>query len=383
MFNIAVLDTVSDVGLRLLPGRYSIIDNPEEAHGIVIRASSMHGVPLGKNLLAVAKIGSAGVYNIPVDKCTERGIAVFNTPGLSANAVKEFALAGLFLAARNILDGSNWLRSLSGDVSGRIEQEKSRFSGSEIAGKTIGIVGLGYIGSLVAEAAACLGMKVLAYDPVRKDGQRPPASVILLESLHALLSQSDYVSLHVALSDQTKGIIGASEIAAMKAGASLLNYASSDTVNEAAVLSALQSRKIHRYVTDFPSEAMLHAENAICTPHLGSSTKEAEEQSAVAGIQQLRDYLEAGTVKNSVNFPECVSTRAQTAHKVAVFSKNTCRPETIAERLAKLGCEVRAMECASDESHSYCLFDIDREMAEKVVKDNLTLDGILFARPIS
>lgn len=310
MYTIRTLNNISQTGLSKLPPQEFTIDpdaaNPE---GIILRSYDMHQMELPENLLGVARAG-AGTNNIPIDKCSERGIPVFNTPGANANAVKELVLAGLLVSSRRIIAGAAWVQSLkdSEDVEKAVEAGKKQFTGPEIAGKTLGVIGLGAIGVQVANAALDLNMNVIGYDPflTLESAWHLSASVDKAETLEELVSQSDYITIHIPLNDKTRHTFNKELFAATKKGARLLNFARGGLVDHAALKEAIEKGIIARYITDFPTAELLGIENVIVTPHLGASTPESEENCAEMAAVELREYLRYGNIRNSVNFPGCI-----------------------------------------------------------------------------
>ena len=307
MYDILTLNKISQIGLKELDSKYTVSDACENPDGIIVRSASMHEFDFSEKTLAVARAG-AGVNNIPVDKCTEKGIVVFNTPGANANAVKELVIAGLMLSSRRVAAAYDWCKTLKGEgenVGKLVEKGKSQFAGPEILGKTLGVVGLGAIGRLVAVAANNLGMKIVGYDPYFNDSLKGelPADTEYVDSLDAIYEKSDYITLHLPCTGETKGMINAETIAKMKDGARILNFARGELVKGADMAEAVTSGKIGAYVTDFPSDEVIGVENVTALPHLGASTPESEENCAYMAAVEIREYLEKGNIKNSVNFP--------------------------------------------------------------------------------
>ena len=307
MYDILTLNKISQIGLKELDSKYTVSDACENPDGIIVRSAAMHEFDFSEKTLAVARAG-AGVNNIPVDKCTEKGIVVFNTPGANANAVKELVIAGLMLSSRRVAAAYDWCKTLKGEgenVGKLVEKGKSQFAGPEILGKTLGVVGLGAIGRLVAVAANNLGMKIVGYDPYFNDALKGelPADTEYVDSLDAIYEKSDYITLHLPCTRETKGMINAETIAKMKDGARILNFARGELVKGADMAEAVTSGKIGAYVTDFPSDEVIGVENVTALPHLGASTPESEENCAYMAAVEIREYLEKGNIKNSVNFP--------------------------------------------------------------------------------
>ncbi|WP_339073931.1 phosphoglycerate dehydrogenase [Teredinibacter turnerae] len=311
MYQVRTYNKISDKGLSLFPaGRYSVAEDVSSPEAILLRSHKLHGETLPESVIAVARAG-AGTNNVPVDEYTKSGVVVFNTPGANANAVKELVLAGMLLSSRGILQGRDYVATLGdmtdkGEMSKLLEAEKKRFAGSELAGKKLGIVGLGAIGSMVANAALVLGMDVYGFDPALsvEAAWRLPSDVHRMESLQALLSEIDYLTLHVPAIDATKNMINRDTLGFMKPSAAIMNFARDAIVDSEAVVEALDAGKLRNYVCDFPEPCLIGHEKVIAVPHIGASTAEAEENCAVMAVNQLRDYLENGNIKNSVNFPE-------------------------------------------------------------------------------
>ncbi len=329
MFQIKTYNTISPKGLERFPrGSFEVASAADGADAYLLRSHKLHGEEVPSTLLAVARAG-AGVNNIPVEEYGERGIVVFNTPGANANAVKELVLAGMLLTTRGILPGIDYARSLgtmsdAAEMHQLLEKEKSRFAGNELRGKTLGIVGLGAIGSMVADAALALGMKVLGFDPALSidAAWRLSNAVQRMENLAALLARSDYVSLHVPALESTRHMINATALDALKPGAVLLNFARETIVDPAAVLQNLESGRLGRYVSDFPEPGLINHEKAISMPHMGASTEESEENCAVMAADQLIDFLENGHIVNSVNYPAVRMDRTPGATRLAVANAN-------------------------------------------------------------
>lgn len=310
MYTIKTLNQISQAGLSKLPeAEFHIDSEAARPEGIILRSFDMHSMELNDNLLGVARAG-AGTNNIPIDKCTEMGIPVFNTPGANANAVKELVLAGLLVSSRRIINGAQWVQTLAGNenVEKAVEACKKQFIGPEIAGKTIGVIGLGAIGVLVANAALDLGMDVIGYDPflTLEAAWHLSASVDKAETLEELVSKSDYITIHIPLNDKTRNTFDEKLFAVTKKGARLLNFARGGLVDNEALKDAIEKGIIARYITDFPDETLLGNENIIVLPHLGASTPESEENCAEMAAVELREYLRYGNIRNSVNFPGCI-----------------------------------------------------------------------------
>ena len=325
MYKIGTFNKISPVGLGRLTDDFALVEDQNEANGIILRSYDMHEMDFSDNLLAIGRAG-AGTNNIPVDKCAEQGIVVFNAPGANANAVKELCIAGMLLAARNIPAGLAWAKTLVGNegVGKMIEKGKGQFAGTEIKGKTLGVIGLGAIGVLVANAAEQLGMKVIGYDAFygTKAAHALSPGVKVVEQLKDLYPECDYISIHVPANDSTKGMMNAEAFAQMKDGVVFLNFARDKLMNDADLLAAIDSGKIAKYVTDFADDAVLNAdkEQIIVLPHLGASSEEAEDNCATMAVDQVMDYLENGNIVNSVNYP-AISLGARKGTRVLVIAK--------------------------------------------------------------
>jgi len=306
MFNIMTLNKIAAVGTDRFGGNYAVADNHDNPDAIMVRSASMHDMEFGSNLLAIARAG-AGVNNIPLDKCAEQGICVFNTPGANANAVKELVLCGMLLASRDVVGGISWVKSAKddADIAKSVEKEKSKFAGTELKGKTIGIIGLGAIGALVANAAVSLGMNVIGYDPFLSVNGALSISraVKYVTSTADIYAAADFISVHVPCNDNTKGMINKEAFALMKDGVIILNYARDALINDDDMKEAIASGKVRKYVTDFPNPKTANMEGVIAIPHLGASTEESEDNCAVMAADELVAYLESGNIINSVNFP--------------------------------------------------------------------------------
>lgn len=384
MYKIATLNKISPKGLALLSDKYTIIDNPEEAHGILVRSQDMHSMVFSDNLLAIARAG-AGVNNIPVDLCSQKGIVVFNTPGANANAVKELVLTGILMSARNLTSAIAWAKTIKEDVSKTVEKNKSQFAGHEIKGKTLGVIGLGAIGVMVANAAECLGMRVLGYDPYMsiKSAHALSSTVTVYESLDAILPHCDYITIHVPYMENTKEMINEKRFELMKNGVCLLNFSRDQIVSEQDIMNALESGKVRSYVTDFPSEQMLSTDNAICIPHLGASTKESEENCAVMAVDQLMDYIENGNITNSVNFPNCSLGVLSSKCRIAILNKNIpAMLGKITGILADMNINISDLNNRSKGDLAYTLIDIDSDIDEAELKKALDVNGIISVRVI-
>ena len=322
MYKISTLNKISPAGLSRFNEEYILTDKIEEADGILVRSQDMHEMEFSDNLRAIARAG-AGVNNIPLDRCAENGIVVFNTPGANANAVKELVLCGLFLAARNVPAALDWAKGLTEDVSGAVEKGKSQFAGHEIAGKTLGIVGLGAIGRKVAASAKALGMEIVGYDPYSVSGGE---GISVYTDLEEMLGICDYITLHLPANDTTKGMVDSRLFAAMKDGAVLLNFSRDKLVNDMDLAVALESGRVSQYVTDFPNDNLIGRKNVILLPHLGASTEEAEDNCAAMAADEIRNYFENGNIINSVNFPKLDMGPLEKGIRLSFMVKNMTDP---------------------------------------------------------
>lgn len=382
MKKIAALNKISQKGLGLLTDNYTLIEEPEKADGILVRSHDMHELKFSKNLIAIARAG-AGVNNIPVNNCSEKGIVVFNTPGANANAVKELVLAGLLMAARNIPDALTWVYNVKDDVSKSVEKNKSKFAGEELKGRTLGVIGLGFIGVMVANAAESMGMKVAGYDPyisVQNAHYLSP-SVKIFDELDAMLPHCDYVSIHVPAMKETEKMINAKSFDLMKNRAVLLNFSRDKLVDESALIQALEDKKIKRYVTDFPNDNLVGVRGVIRIPHLGASTKESEENCAIMAVEQMMDYIENGNIKNSVNFPDCNGGPLQSKSRICILNRNIpTMLGKITNIVAEMGINISDLTNKSKGEYAYTLIDIDDEVTEKKIRDALGFEGIISVR---
>jgi len=385
MYKILTHNAISPKGLERLPrDRYEIASEIQHPDAILLRSFKLHGLPIPDSLKAVGRAG-AGVNNIPVAEYTKRGIPVFNTPGANANAVKELVIAGMLLASRNICQAWDFARHLEGDnetISSQVEKSKKQFGGSELAGKTLGVLGLGAIGVRVANAAIALGMDVVGYDPMLTvdSAWQLSSSAAKAVSIDDLLSRSDMVTIHVPLNDQTRGLINAGRIGSMRQGAVLLNFSRAETVDEAAVLAALDGGKIRTYVTDFASPQLVRNGKAIVLPHLGASTAEAEENCAVMVADQIRDFLEDGNIRNSVNFPEVFMPRTEGC-RLAIANENVPNMVgQISSLLADANLNILDLLNKSRGDYAYTLIDLNNPVPDSTLDAIRGISGVLSAR---
>jgi len=382
---ILVLNQISPAGLKQFPAeRYAIVKESQSPDAILVRSHDLHGHPIGPNLRAVGRAG-AGVNNIPVAELSARGIPVFNAPGANANAVKELVLAGMLLAARNLVPALEFVQNLkpgADDLERAVESGKKQFAGVELPGHTLGVIGLGKVGSMVADAAIRLGMQVLGYDPeITVDAAWGLSSLVRRAgSIDEVLKASHFVTLHVPLLDATRNLIGAHNIAHFRQGAVLLNFSREGVVDNGVVLNALDAHRLKYYVSDFPSPELLGKQGVVALPHLGASSREAEENSAVMVVNQLRDYLEDGNLRNSVNFPEAAMAR-ESPYRLAIAHANV--PDMLARIshvLGSAGINIHNMLNKSRADMAYTLVDVDTGVRAQTLDALRQIDGVLGVR---
>ncbi|MBU2044009.1 MAG: phosphoglycerate dehydrogenase [Candidatus Omnitrophica bacterium] len=385
MYKVMKLDKIAAEGLGLFPlDQYEIGTEMTDPQAVILRSFDMHQTDLGQNLLAIGRAG-AGVNNIPVQKCSEKGIVVFNTPGANANAVKELVIAGLFLASRDIAQGIAYCETLKGkgtEVSNLVEKNKKKFAGSEILGKTLGVIGLGKIGVMVANSALDLGMQVIGYDPFIsvESAWGLSRQVQRATGLDMLLANSDYISLHTPLTDTTRGMLNAEKFARMKKGVRILNFSRGGIVNNDDLGLGIKNGTVARYVTDFPDDELLSMENVIPIPHLGASTQEAESNCAVMVAQQLRNFLENGNIKNSVNFPDC-SLEENSNYRLVVMNKNI--PNMVGQVstiLAKANVNIVEMLNKSKGDYACTIIDASSQPSSEMIKTIAKISGVVKVR---
>jgi D-3-phosphoglycerate dehydrogenase len=381
------MNKISPVGLDLFPrDRYEVASDLPNPDAILVRSADLNSAEIPESVIAIARAG-AGYNNIPVAKCSEKGVCVFNTPGGNANAVKELALTALLVSSRKVIPGVEWCKTLAGkaDAPEQVEKGKSQFTGPELMGKTLGVVGLGAIGVRVANAALNLGMKVLGYDPYIsvEAAWNLSRDVKHAETLEGLLGKADYITLHLPLSDATRGLIDAEKFRLMKPGARLINLARGGLVNEADLIEALKAGKISAYVTDFPSAEIIPVPGVIAFPHLGASTPEAEDNCAVMAVRQLMDYLESGAIVNSVNFPRA-RLEQQTGHRLVVVNRNI--PNMVGQIttiLAEAGINIGDLVNHHRDDYAYNIIDTEKlEISEDIQNKLRAVDGILRVRAL-
>ena len=387
MINIKTLNDISPVYANVLPAAdYTVGRDVEDPDAIIVRSADMHDMEVPETLLAVGRAG-AGFNNIPVEDMAKKGIVVFNTPGANANAVKELAIAALLLGSRDIVGGIEWCYSLKGkgaEVAKLVEKGKNQFVGPELYGKTIGVMGLGGVGGLVANIGHDLGMKVLGYDPYISvdNAWKLSRKIIHVKSLDELLPECDYLSIHVPLMDSTRGSVNADTFAKMKNGAVLLNLARGELVNNADLFKALESGKLRRYVTDFPCDELIGAKNVVCIPHLGASTPESEDNCVDMVSRQIKDYLLTGTIKNSVNYPAC-ELAPSFKYRVAVMHANV--PNTVGQItavLAEAGANIESMVNKSKGAFAYTVLDMDDPIGDEAIAKLNALEPVYRVRYI-
>lgn len=387
MYNIKTLNKIAACGTDLFDkAKYNVADEPENPVAVMVRSASMHDMEFDSNLLAIARAG-AGVNNIPVDRCAEQGIVVFNTPGANANAVKELVLAGLLLSSRKITAAIEWAKTLKdeGDQVGKlVEKGKSNFAGPEIQGKTLGVIGLGAIGAKVANAAIHLGMKVVGTDPYLsiEGALHLNHHIKVVKTREEVYAQADYLTLHLPFNAETKGMLNANVFAQMKDGARVLNFARGELVNDEDMQAALESGKIACYVTDFPNAKTVAMDGVIAIPHLGASSPESEDNCAIMAAKELIDYIENGNIKNSVNFPNAVMNANGT--KVCILHKNVPAViSTITSELAAAGLNIDNMVNASKKDHAYTMVDVAGEVSAEVAAKFEAMENVIRVRVIA
>ncbi len=386
MFKIKTYNKISKSGLEVFDDKYTVGDEVENADGAIVRSAALHDVEFPASLKAIARAG-AGVNNIPIDRCSEQGIVVFNTPGANANAVKELVLAGLFIGSRRVIPAIEWAKTLKGqgdEVGKLVEKGKGAFAGPELKGKKLGVIGLGAIGVLVANAANHLGMKVLGYDPYLSvnSAWNLTHNAVHIYDIKEIYEQCDYITVHVPLTDSTKNLINADVIAKMKDGVRILNFSRAALVNSADIKAALESGKVASYVTDFPTDELLCVDGVIAIPHLGASTPESEDNCAAMAAAELIDYIENGNIINSVNLPE-ISMPRSGKHRVCVIHKNIPNMITaITGIVAGDGINIENMLNKSRGDYAYTMLDVADVNADDIVTKIEAIDGVIKVRVI-
>ena len=387
MYQIHCLNKISPVGTGRFGEQYTVGAELAQADAVLVRSAAMHDMELPEQLLAIARAG-AGVNNIPIDKCSEQGIVVFNTPGANANAVKELVICGLLLASRKVARGMDWVKTLKGEgdqVGKLVEKGKSAFVGPEISGKALGVIGLGASGILVANAAEALGMTVYGYDPYLSVDAAwgLSSSVHHARSLDEIYANCDYITLHLPQTPDTKNMINADALAKMKDGVRILNFARGGLVNSAELIAALESGKAAAYVTDFPDESLLDVEGVITIPHLGASTPESEDNCARMAVDQVKDYLENGNIRNSVNMPAVSMARDPGLTRICILHRNV--PNTISlfsGAVGDAGVNIENMQSMSRGNYAYTIFDVSGDLSDEAAADLEKLDPIIRVRVI-
>lgn len=384
MFRYTCLNPIAQTGLDGFSENYQKTEELNDADAILVRSAKMHEMELPKSVCAIARAG-AGVNNIPLGKYADQGIVVFNTPGANANGVKELVFAGMLLAARDIIGGANWTKGQTEnpDVTAAAEKEKKKFAGTELLGKKLGIIGLGAIGVKVANAATHLGMDVYGYDPyISVDAAwNLSRNIHHINDVEDIYRQCDYITIHVPLLDSTKKMINSDAIAKMKDGVVILNFARDLLVDEEAVLAAIDAGKVHRYVSDFPNPTTVGKQGVIVTPHLGASTAESEENCAVMAVKELRNFLENGNIKNSVNYPNCDLGICESASRLAICHKNV---KGMISRFTDVLADtnIHNMSNASKGDFAYTLLDLDSAVSPEELAQVETIEGVLKVRVV-
>lgn len=388
MYNVLTLNKIAACGTDLLDkGKYAVSDDEKDPDAILVRSASMHEMELPGNLLAIARAG-AGVNNIPIDKCTEKGVVVFNTPGANANAVKELVIAGMLICSRRVIPAIEWEKTLKGngaEVAKMVEKGKSAFTGPELMGKTLGVIGLGAIGIGVANTAKSLGMEVYGYDPYLSvdAAWHLSRSIKHSSNLDEIFANCDYITVHVPLTDETRDMISAKTTAGMKDGVRILNFARGDLVNTADIIAALSTGKVAAYVTDFANDELLDVEGVIAIPHLGASTPEAEDNCASMAAGELIDYLENGNIVNSVNMPAVSCHRTEGARICVIHKNNPGMINKLSALFSSKNINIENMLNKSKKDYAYTLIDVaEKEIDESIVDGIKNVEGTIRVRVI-
>ena len=386
MYKINILNKISDKGLARFNGGYAFTDDIDSAQAVLVRSHDMKEMEFSEDLISIARAG-AGVNNIPTDRCADQGIVVFNTPGANANAVKELALSGILLAARNLPEALEWAKTLDKDIAKEVEKGKERFAGTEIKGKNLGIIGLGFIGVIVANAAERLGMKVIGYDPFInvKAAHELSSNIPIVRVLGEMLPECDYISIHVPAMESTKGMIGKKEFSRMKKGVCFLNFSRDNLVNDVELIAAIEAGIVKKYITDFPNDKLKGNDKIICLPHLGASTTEAEELCSIMAAEQTMDYLENGNITNSVNYPTChmvPMVNSQAAFRVCILNKNKAGMLTqITGVFARMKVNISDMVNKSKGDFAYTVLDVDSEVDYvELERELMGIEGVIRIR---
>jgi len=385
MYKIQTLNKIDPQGLKIFPlDKYEIASEFSSPDAIIVRSQAMHDMDLPASLLAIARAG-AGVNNIPIEKCTEKGVVVYNTPGANAHAVKEIVIAGMLMASRDIAGSIEWAKTLKGkgaEVPGLVEKGKSNFGGTEIRGKTLAVIGLGAIGVLVANAAQALGMNVLGYDPYISVNYawKLSRNVMKAEGMESLLANADFVTIHIPQLPETKGFINSDKLKMMKKGVKILNFSRGGLVNNADMIAAIESGKVGKYVTDFPDDELINVKNIIAIPHLGASTEESETNCAIMAVNQVIDYLENGNIINSVNFPAAEMER-NGGTRIVVANKNVPKMVSqISSLLALEGINISNMLNRNKAEIAYNIIDIDGSVQDGIKEKISEIEGVIMVR---
>ncbi len=380
---IQLLNKIAAVGLNELGDAYTVGEEIENPDGIMVRSAVMHEMEFGSELKAIARAG-AGVNNIPIDRCSEAGIVVFNTPGANANGVKELAVCALLLAARDVIGGIAWAKTLTEDVAKQVEKGKSKFAGTELAGKTLGVIGLGAIGGLIANTALALGMKVIGCDPFLsvEGAWNLDHRVVRAATYDEIYEKADYITLHVPATKDTKGMICSDSIAKMKNGVKIINLSRADLVNAAELGAAMAEKKVSAYVTDFPTEEILAIPGAVAIPHLGASTAESEDNCAVMAARELDDYLQNGNIKNSVNFPNVEMPRTAKARICVLHANIPAVLTKITAALADEGLNIENLTNKSKGENAYTMLDISSLPSPEAVAHITGIAGVTRVRVV-
>ena len=386
MYKYHCLNPIAQVGLNFLSENYEKVENVQDAEAVLVRSASMHDMELGENVVAVARAG-AGVNNIPLQKFADEGIVVFNTPGANANGVKELVIAGMLYAARDVVGGIEWCLANKDDqnIAKTAEKEKKHFAGTELSGKKLGVIGLGAIGVLVANAATHMGMEVYGYDPYISVNAAWSLShnVKHISTVEEIYKGCDFITIHVPLMEATKKMINADAIGMMKSNAIVLNFARDLLVDEEAMVTALAEGKIRRYVSDFPNSTTVGAKGCIVTPHLGASTAESEDNCAIMAVREIRDYLENGNIVNSVNFPNCNMGGCTTVGRIGILHKNV--KGMIGQYTSVLGeadINVSDMTNKGKGDYAYAILDLDSPISEEVIAKLQEIEGVIRVRKV-
>ena len=384
MFQYKCLNPISSVGLERLTSNYQVTDDINQADAILVRSASMHDMEIPSNVKTVARAG-AGVNNIPLNICAEKGIVVFNTPGANANGVKEMVIAGMLLASRDIVGGIEWIEQQkeNENIGKLAEKQKKQFAGCEIKGKRLGVIGLGAIGAMVANTAIYLGMDVYGYDPYISidTAWKLSREIKHISNVEEIFRDCDYITLHVPLLESTKGMISRESIASMKDGVVLLNFSRDLLVDENALVEALESGKVKKYVTDFANPTVAGAKNTLVTPHLGASTEESEDNCAMMAVKEVRDYLENGNIHNSVNYPNCDMGQCMAAGRVTINHRNVVNMiSQFTKVLGDAGMNISDMTNKSKGDYAYTMIDLEKTAQADIIQKLEAIEGVLKVR---